>query len=176
MEAASLSFVVRTAKELKKEFRKIETQPWTSYAYSMEIIVQVGHLADIFLRQEYKYNPHSKNENQTRINDEVCDVILNLLFLYIELYEEVELSKINNVEVCMSKESLFTELALSCAQLTRLSSTYFDSNQSKADIKNMLEYTLGLSISLADACNCDLISNFLRIKSESQIYIEKKSN
>jgi hypothetical protein len=173
METSTFTFVFQTALELKELFRKIETQKWTAYAYSMEVIVQIGHLADIFLRQEYKYNPFSEKENQMKIGDEISDVLLNLIFLYIELFGTKFPPTLHYETSQFSKEELFIELTLSSVKIIPLTSVYIVSEVDKEKIRENLIYAIQLTISLLDNCNCSVISNFLRIKNESQLFIEK---
>ena len=41
-------------------------------------MVQVGHLSDLVLRQEYKLNRRTEEENADAIADEISDVVLNI--------------------------------------------------------------------------------------------------
>lgn len=69
---------------LKKEFQKIETKTWTTKDFGKELIVQVGHLGDMLLKQEVKYNPYTLEDNNKRLGDELADIVLNTFSIFKE--------------------------------------------------------------------------------------------
>jgi hypothetical protein len=62
---------------VKEKFKKIETKEWSIKEFGTELMVQAGHLSDILLRQGFKYNSYSIDENNKHLGDEMSDVLLN---------------------------------------------------------------------------------------------------
>jgi len=65
------------SQQVRELFRPIEQKRWGSREYAVELMVQVGHLGDILLRQDYKMNRNINEANRKFIGDEIVDVILN---------------------------------------------------------------------------------------------------
>lgn len=62
---------------VKEKFKKIETKEWSTKEFGTELMVQVGHLSDILLRQGFKHNPYNIDENNKHLGDEMSDILLN---------------------------------------------------------------------------------------------------
>lgn len=69
---------------IKLAFQEIERKPWRAKEFGIELIVQVGHLADIMSRQSHKLNKYSDSENKKILGDELADILLNLFSICIE--------------------------------------------------------------------------------------------
>ena len=66
------------AQYTRKLFRSVERVEWGAEQYALELMVQVGHLSDLVLRQEHKLNRRTEEENADALADEISDVVLNI--------------------------------------------------------------------------------------------------
>ncbi|MBP9842883.1 MAG: hypothetical protein KBC62_02655 [Candidatus Pacebacteria bacterium] len=73
-----LDVIWERAQYTRKLFRSVERVEWEAEQYALELMVQVGHLSDMVLRQEHKLNRKTEEENAEAIADEISDVVLNI--------------------------------------------------------------------------------------------------
>lgn len=77
-ENFDLDVIWERAQYTRTLFRSVEKIEWEAEQYALELMVQVGHLSDLVLRQEHKLNRRSVEENADAIADEISDVVLNI--------------------------------------------------------------------------------------------------
>ncbi len=77
-ENFDIDVIWERAQYTRKLFRSVERVEWGADQYALELMVQVGHLSDLVLRQEHKLNRRTEEENADALADEISDVVLNI--------------------------------------------------------------------------------------------------
>ncbi len=77
-ENFDIDVIWERAQYTRNLFRSVERVEWGAEQYALELMVQVGHLSDLVLRQEHKLNRRTEEENADAIADEISDVVLNI--------------------------------------------------------------------------------------------------
>lgn len=174
--------------QIRELFRPIEKNRWGLKEYSVELLVQIGHLGDILLRQEYKMNNMTDEENQRRIGDEIADVILNTFSIAKEygleitslisggnrdnLWEEVIENSLLIYPNPVDSIELFSDLSVRGAHL--LQNIVNSSNLESLIID--LSIITNISARLAGIYGVDIDTVFSIIQEESELYVNKHLN
>lgn len=168
----NLDNIQNQSDEVRNLFREIETQPWGSRHYAVELIVQTGHLADILLRQSHKLNRLSEEDNIKIIGDELADIMLNLYAICleerIEVNSELMTYKSNNITDVLE---LFVILSKS---INTLATFIFENENYKVDgIRDLLVRSFQLTIDLINYYRIDMDIVFGGMVDESRIFVNR---
>lgn len=154
---------------LRKEFKKVERKEWNSFQYLTELFVQLGHLSDISLRQEYKLNNKNEEENKKIIGDEIGDVILNVISICESEKIALNLDDIqDNLDLKPNEtESILGSLFSKAGQLAE----NLEKNSEK--LKTLSIETINLCYELASFYGIDMDRAFEDLYHESLVFIAK---
>lgn len=111
------------SRQIRSLFRSIERIEWSTFDYAMELCVQLGHFADILLRQHCKLNAYSQAQNNKILADELCDILLNLFSILdaqgISISNTLPKASIAVPCTHQQRSLLYTELFTTCASILR---------------------------------------------------------
>jgi hypothetical protein len=167
--------MVDKTKYIKEEFKKIEAQEWTAKEFGTELVVQVGHLADIMLRQSAKYNNYTIDENNKHLGDELSDVLLNT-FSVVETSGLSSKDLINNIQektiMAGPQPQLFEEVVRGAYEMFSLTR---GEELDKGKILDVASSLTVNSLALGSYMELDLPRYFGKMIEESKIFIDQKA-
>ncbi len=168
----NLDNIQHQSDEVRNLFREIETQPWGSRHYAVELIVQTGHLGDILLRQSHKMNRLSAEDNIKIKGDELADIMLNLYSICLE--EKIEV----NSELTTYKQNGITDVlelfVILSKSINTLTTFIFENENYKVDgIRDLLIRSFQLTIDLIGYLKIDIDIVFGVMVEESRIFVNK---
>lgn len=102
------------AVKLKKEFQITEQKKWTALQVANELVVQLGHYANILDHDDYSMEYKRKIDDK---EDEISDILLQLCALCEKLDIKKEEIKIIDFKF-KSEENSLINLMILCGQLT----------------------------------------------------------
>lgn len=184
----SLETTWQKAQQVRELFRPIEQKRWGSREYAVELMVQVGHLGDILLLQDYKMNRNTDEANRKIIGDEIVDIILNTFSIAdaegISLPSMLSIKAENSPWIEIIEDSLviypdpidpitlYSELSMKGAAVLR-------SLVSSALGENLTESLLTITRLLARFAGIygiDIDTAFTLMYGESQLFVKRYSN
>lgn len=174
------------ALQIKESFRPIEQKKWEAREYAVELMVQIGHLGDILLRQDYKMNLNTNETNTKIIGDEIVDVILNTF----SIADEQKLPLPNKLSTLDEGDTLWTSIIEHSREIypdpINPITLYSELSTKGASIlqniiKNVqnerltedLVATTKLSARLADIYGVDIDDTFTIMQNESKLFIKR---
>jgi DNA repair photolyase len=173
--------LIELSLKIKSIFKSIEKQPWTKKEFSKELLVQLGHLTDILLKQTHKYNNLSLSENKIKIGDEISDVLLNTISILEEggnlrsFLGDKDQKTINSLILEKHKnldlESCYNLLTNTCFNI--FSKVNLEKNNSI--FQDLLE-CLSLCILLSYYTQSDIEKSYLEMYQDSRKFVLNKLN
>jgi DNA repair photolyase len=189
-ENFDIDVIWERAQYTRKLFRSVETAEWGAEQYALELMVQIGHLSDIILRQDYKLNNRTKEENASVIADELSDVILNIFSIADTFSISVpmllrEKSGLRRDEIVDSRKLLegveneksvlrsMLEVSKQSALLAEMVTGVEKGEISKEELKGSLLGAFQSCFSLLNFYNVNLHKSFDKMVLESETFVEK---
>lgn len=176
------------AQQVRELFRPIERKRWGSREYAVELMVQIGHLGDILLRQDYKMNLNTDEVNRKIIGDEIVDVILNTFSIADEQGIALpgmfsvsggETSWINIIESSLvvypdpiDPIALYSELGMTGTTVIK---NIVDNSRGKDIVGGLLTITR-LIARFAGIYGIDIDAAFALMQWESEVFVEKHTD
>lgn len=176
------------AQQVRELFRPIEQKRWGSREYAVELMVQVGHLGDILLRQDYKMNRNTDEVNRKIIGDEIVDIVLNTF----SIADEQEFSLTSRLTTT-GEDSEWTQIIEDSlviypdpidpitlySELSMKGSAVLQSLASNAQGKSLFEDLLSitqLAARLAGIYGVDIDAAFSLMQGESELFVKRHAN
>ncbi len=78
--ADTMTDLARKTEELRQLFAKVENRPWTIEAYAIELLAEVGTLADSLMIQE-NYRSLRADQDPLDLEDDIVDVMFVLFMI-----------------------------------------------------------------------------------------------
>ncbi len=171
-------------------FRSVERIQWGAEQYALELMVQVGHLSDLVLRQEHKLNSKTEGENADALADELSDVILNIFSIAdtfsisvpallreksgLRWNEAVDSKQLlsgqeNSQNASNSMLELSKQSALLASMVTEMDNSEIDTEELKKSVIRTFE----ACFSLLNFYNVNLHQAFDKMILESEAFVEK---
>lgn len=184
----SLENTWQKAQQVRELFRPIEQKRWGSREYAVELMVQIGHLGDILLRQDYKMNLNTEEANRRIIGDEIVDTILNTFSIAdeegVSLPHRLSTTGEYNLWSLMIEDSLtvypdpidpitlYSELSLKGAAALQ---NVVCNVHGESLIEDLLSITR-LSARLAGLYGIDIDAAFTLMQGESELFVMRQTN
>lgn len=189
-ENFDIDVIWERAQYTRELFRSVETAEWGAEQYALELMVQIGHLSDIILRQDYKLNNRTKEENASVIADELSDVILNIFSIADTFSISVpmllrEKSGLRRDEIVESRKLLegveneksvlrsMLEVSKQSALLAEMVTGVEKGEISKEELKDSLLGAFQSCFSLLNYYNVNLHKSFDKMVLASETFVEK---
>lgn len=156
--------------------------------YAMELMVQIGHLGDILLRQDYKMNRNATEANRIIIGDEIVDVILNTFSIADEqgfmLPSNLSTTDEDTTWVEVIEGSLITypdpvdpiALYSTLAMTGAIVLQSIVNNTADENVSESLLSITQLSARLAGLYGIDIDAAFTFMQNESELFVKKHSD
>jgi DNA repair photolyase len=171
-----MSDFIKISLEIKDKFRKIEKQTWTNSEFIKELIVQLGHLFDITLRQTHKLNHLTEEQNAVTIADEICDIMLNVVSLLYELGKIDILVQVGTINSLVSSNHQNLDIDSCLYGILKNIHLISESIDSTAEtIVTPAKETLSYCIYLSYLFNVDIESAYIKMREDSFVFINKHS-
>ncbi len=191
-ENFDIDVIWERAQYTRNLFRSVERIQWGAEQYALELMVQVGHLSDLVLRQEHKLNKRSEEENADALADEISDVILNIFSIADEfslslpnlLRDEMGLKRTEIVDSAQlvegkrieSEEQIsqaMLELSKQSALLASMVTEVVEDKAKKEDLKKVLLEAFDAAMAVLDFYKVNLHKAFDKMILESEAFVEK---
>ena len=192
-ENFDIDVIWERARYTRNLFRSVERIEWGAEQYALELMVQVGHLSDLVLRQEHKLNKRTEEENADALADEISDVILNIFSIADEfsislpnlLRDEMGLKRTEIVdnarlverrEIVESEEQIgqaMLELSKQSALLASMVTEVVEDKTKKEDLKKVLLEAFDAAMAVLNFYKVNLHKAFDKMILESEAFVDK---
>lgn len=191
-ENFDIDVIWERAQYTRNLFRSVERIQWGAEQYALELMVQVGHLSDLVLRQEHKLNKRTEEENADALADEISDVILNIFSIADEfslslpnlLRDEMGLKRTEIVNSALlvegkqieSEEQIghaMLELSKQSALLASMVTEVVEDKVKKEELKKVLLDAFNAAMAVLDFYKVNLHKAFDKMILESEVFVDK---
>lgn len=191
-ENFDIDVIWERAQYTRNLFRSVERIQWGAEQYALELMVQVGHLSDLVLRQEHKLNKRTEEENADALADEISDVILNIFSIADEfslslpnlLRDEMGLNRTEIVDSARLAENkqieseeqvsqAMLELSKQSALLASMVTEVVEDKMKKEYLKKVLLESFDAAMTVLDFYKVNLHKAFDKMILESEAFVDK---
>lgn len=191
-ENFDIDVIWERAQYTRNLFRSVERIQWGAEQYALELMVQVGHLSDLVLRQEHKLNKRTEEENADALADEISDVVLNIFSIAdefsislpnlirdemglkrTEIVDSARLAEGKQIESEEQINQAMLELSKQSALLASMVTEIVEDKTKKEDLKKVLLEAFDAAMVVLDFYKVNLHKAFDKMILESEAFVEK---